>query len=286
MVDEGSKRRRWLAELPELDHLLSAAELDTPPAGLEARLLRGLRNAELLERELLATSSQEGSSQEAAPPSASHAGRTLVEPSVTAAEPAQLPSTSRSWLRMDPIWMAAGSAVLAAAALVLLWWGEFPDRSRGAASMLNVERQATGSNGDTAAEHGAAVACTGTYFIRESNGSVNLWTLHLDGTLVNTSLGQRMHDFSTQHGTWKAVGPLSARAVQLDLHWASDGTLSSVGRVDITIRGEKGGCDTVVGEFSGRLFEPGEDFRKPETTSGRPIRYNETFTGSRVDVTP
>ena len=60
MADDDPKDRRWLAEMPQLERLLSAAELDTPPTSLEARLLQGLREAELLEAELHVMSSPEG----------------------------------------------------------------------------------------------------------------------------------------------------------------------------------------------------------------------------------
>jgi hypothetical protein len=138
--------------------------------------------------------------------------------------------------------------------------------------------------GDAAAEREFNTACTGTYFIQEGNGSVNLWTFHRDGTLVNTSFGERRGNFSTQHGTWKAVGPLSARAIQLDFHWTPEGAFASIGRVDINIQGDNGACDTVAGEAVGRLFEAEESFLDPETDSGAPFTF--TFTGFRVDVSP
>src|SRR5262245_29949668 len=59
--------------------------------------------------------------------------------------------------------------------------------------------------GKANAQRNVATACTGTYFITEDSGSVNLWTLHRDGTLVNTSLGERAFNFSTQHGSWEQV---------------------------------------------------------------------------------
>jgi hypothetical protein len=266
MADRDLKRRRWLAESSKLDQLLASAELDTPKPGFEARLLQRLREAEFLE----------------ASSSAGGVGETLVDPPVTAAEPAHISSANRGGIRAKPVWMAVSSALLAAAAGALLWWGKIQTPLDGGDAMVNDERGSVESRWFASAEQSPSAACTGTYFIRESNGSVNLWTFHRDGTLVNTSLGERVNNFSTQHGSWKAVGPLSARAVQLDLHWASDGSFAGVGRVDIKIMGQNGGCDTVAGEFSGRVFEAGEDFRKPDTDSGKPFSY--TFTGSRVEV--
>ena len=138
--------------------------------------------------------------------------------------------------------------------------------------------------GDAAAERSFDTACTGTYFIQESNGAVDLWTIHRDGTLINTSFGEQASNFSTQHGTWKEVGPLRARAIQLDLHWTPEGGFASIGRVDISIQGENGACDTIVGEAVARLFEAEEDFLNPETDSGTP--FNFAFSGFRVDVSP
>jgi hypothetical protein len=268
MADQDPKRRRWLVESSELDELLGLAELDTPPPGLEARLLQRLREAQLLEPRS----------------SAADAGEPLVDPPVTAAEPAHISTADGSGHRAKPVWVAAISTLLAAAAGALLWWGQLPDPSAGADAMLNEERHSVGSRWYGAAEPSSALACAGTYLIRESQGSLNLWTFHLDGTLISTSLGERAGNFSTQHGSWKAVGPLSVRAVQLDFRWASDGSFDSVRRVDITIRGKNGGCDAVVGELSGRVFEAGEDFRKLDTASAKP--FSDTFTGSRVEVSP
>ena len=137
---------------------------------------------------------------------------------------------------------------------------------------------------EATAERSFDAACTGTYFIQESNGAVDLWTFHRDGTLINTSFGERASNFSTQHGTWKAVGPSSARAIQLDFHWTPEGGFASIGRVDISIQGENGACDTVVGEAVVRLFEAEEDFLNPETDSGIP--FNFSFSGFRVEVSP
>lgn len=138
--------------------------------------------------------------------------------------------------------------------------------------------------GKANAQRNFATACTGTYFIQEDNGGVNLWTLHRDGTLVNTSLGEQAFNFSTQHGSWEADGPLRSRAIQLDFHRAADGTFASVGRVDITIRGQNGSCEKIAGDASGRLFEDGEDFTRPETDTGTPFQFS--YTGFHVDVVP
>ena len=123
-------------------------------------------------------------------------------------------------------------------------------------------------------------ACAGTYLIEEGSGSLDLWTFHRDGTLVNTSLGEQIFNFSTQHGSWKTVGPHSAHAIQLDLHRADDGSFASVGRVDINIRAVGSGCEQVTGDFSGRLFEAGKDPLDPGTDTGD--AFADTFTGRRV----
>ena len=135
---------------------------------------------------------------------------------------------------------------------------------------------------DAVADRSFDTACTGTYFIEEDNGAVDLWTFHRDGTLVNTSFGERASNFSTQHGTWKGVAPLSARAIQLDFHWTPEGGFASIGRVDINIRGENGACDIVAGDATGRLFEAEENFADPATDSGDP--FNFAFSGFRVEV--
>jgi hypothetical protein len=124
-------------------------------------------------------------------------------------------------------------------------------------------------------------ACAGTYLIDEGSTSLDLWTFHRDGTLVNTSLGEQIFNFSTQHGSWKTVGPLSAQAIQLDLHLAEDGGFASIGRVDINIHAVGRNCDQVAGDFSVRLFEAGEDPFDPSTDSGEP--FTDTFTGRRVE---
>jgi hypothetical protein len=123
-------------------------------------------------------------------------------------------------------------------------------------------------------------ACTGTYLITEGNGGVDLWTFHRDGTLVNTSLGEQFFNFSTQHGSWKSSSSRSLEAIQLDLHRTAEGALASVGRVDIEVRAADRSCTTLEGEFSGRLFEAGEDPLDLATDTGEP--FVDIFTGRRV----
>jgi hypothetical protein len=54
--------------------------------------------------------------------------------------------------------------------------------------------------------------------------------------------------------------------------------------VDITIRGQNGSCEKIAGDASGRLFEDGEDFTRPETDTGTPFQFS--YTGFHVDVVP
>jgi len=123
-------------------------------------------------------------------------------------------------------------------------------------------------------------ACTGTYLIEEGGGAVDLWTFHRDGTLVNTSQGEQLFNFSTQHGSWKQVGSRSSRAIQLDLHRADDGSLASIGRVDIELHGVGHSCDQIAGDLSGRLFEAGSDPLAPNPDT--PALFQDTFSGRRV----
>jgi hypothetical protein len=124
--------------------------------------------------------------------------------------------------------------------------------------------------------------CIGTYLVlEEATLAQTLWTFHADRTLVASSTGEKLFAFSGQQGSWRPAGESGARAVQLTFDWDDTGTLEGIGRVDIDVRAEDRGCDTLSGQFEGRIFLPGED---PLDLAGTEPLYGDTIVGRRVSV--
>jgi hypothetical protein len=124
--------------------------------------------------------------------------------------------------------------------------------------------------------------CVGTYLVlEEGSGAQTLWTFHSDGTLIASSSGEDAFDFSGQQGAWRPVGELGAKAVELDFDWDAAGALQAIGRVDIDVHADDRRCDSIGGQFEGRLFAPGDD---PLDLTDTPALYGDTITGRRVSV--
>jgi hypothetical protein len=123
--------------------------------------------------------------------------------------------------------------------------------------------------------------CVGTYLVlEEGSGAQTLWTFHADGTLIASSSGESLFDFSGQQGAWRPDGE-GAKAVELDFDWDDAGTLQAIGRVDIDVHADDRRCDSISGDFEGRLFAPGDD---PLDISDVPALYGDTVSGRRVSV--
>jgi hypothetical protein len=124
--------------------------------------------------------------------------------------------------------------------------------------------------------------CIGTYLVlEEASGAQTLWTFHADRTLVASSTGEKFFAFSGQQGSWRPAGESGANAVLLTFDWDDTGTLEGIGRVDIEARAEDRHCDTIRGEFEGRIFLPGDD---PLDLAGTEPLYGDTIIGRRVSV--
>jgi len=124
--------------------------------------------------------------------------------------------------------------------------------------------------------------CIGTYLVlEEATGAQTLWTFHADRTLIASSTGEKFFAFSGQQGSWRPAGESEAKAVELTFDWDDTGALEAIGRVDIDVRAEDRSCDTISGEFEGRLFLPGED--PLELADTQPL-FGDTIIGRRVSV--
>lgn len=124
--------------------------------------------------------------------------------------------------------------------------------------------------------------CVGTYLVLEEfTGAQTLWTFHADRTLIASSTGEKVFAFSGQQGSWRPDGESGAKAVELTFDWDDAGALEAIGRVDIDVRADDRSCDTIVGEFAGRLFLPGDD---PLDITGNEPLYGDTIVGRRVSV--
>jgi hypothetical protein len=149
--------------------------------------------------------------------------------------------------------------------------------SIGAALALSPERPAHASEAA-----GFERRCIGTYLVlEEATGAQTLWTFHADRTLVASSTGEKFFAFSGQQGSGRPAGESGARAVELAFDWDDTGTLEGIGRVDIDVRAEDRGCNTISGEFEGRIFLPGQD---PLELAGTEPLYGDTIVGRRVSV--
>lgn len=169
--------------------------------------------------------------------------------------------TIRSSRRTHRAWLAAAGLTLGGAAILAL-------------------------SGESAAHGGDASSferrCVGTYLVLEETSlAQTLWTFHADRTLVASSTGEELFVFSGQQGSWRPEGETGAKAVELTFDWDADGALEAIGRVDIDVRADDRRCDSISGEFVGRLFLPGED--PLELGDSEPL-YGDTFSGRRVSV--
>lgn len=155
-----------------------------------------------------------------------------------------------------------------------------------AASGLGLVSASVSLGRDSAAREGEASGferrCIGTYLVlEEGSGAQTLWTFHADRTLVGSSSGEQAFAFSAQHGTWRPEGELGAKAVELDFDWDAAGALEAIGRVDIDVHADDRRCDSIRGEFEGRLFAPGDD---PLELGDTPPLFGDTIVGRRVSV--
>ena len=124
--------------------------------------------------------------------------------------------------------------------------------------------------------------CIGTYLVlEEGTQAQTLWTFHADRTLIASSSGEELFVFSGQQGSWRPEGETGAKAVELTFDWDDTGALEAIGRVDIDVRADDRRCDTIRGEFVGRLFFAGED--PLELGDSAPL-YGDTIVGRRVSA--
>lgn len=171
-------------------------------------------------------------------------------------------TTTRASIRRRWAWLAATGLGLVAFSASLALGGE---RTAQAGDASSFERR-----------------CTGTYLVlEEGSGAQTLWTFHADRTLIASSTGEELFVFSGQQGSWRPDGASGAKAVQLNFDWDAAGALEAIGRVDIDVRAEDGRCDTIRGEFEGRLFLPGDD---PLEIGDTPALFGDTIVGRRVRV--
>lgn len=124
--------------------------------------------------------------------------------------------------------------------------------------------------------------CIGTYLVLEEGSlAQTLWTFHADNTLVSSSTGEMLFAFGSQQGSWRPDGRRGAKAVQLDFDWDIDGNLQAIGRVDIDVQADDRSCDSISGQFVGRLFAPGED---PLDIGETEPLFGDTVKGRRIQV--
>jgi hypothetical protein len=169
---------------------------------------------------------------------------------------------SNAKLRSGWAWLGAGGLALAAGAITV------------AVSLQSSAHPGEGS--------GFERRCIGTYLVLEQgSGAQTLWTFHADHTLVSSSSGELLFAFGSQQGSWRPEGPFGAKAVQLDFDWDAAGTLEAIGRVDVNVHADDPSCDTLSGDFEGRLFPPGES---PLELGDTPALFGDLVTGQRVQV--
>lgn len=131
-------------------------------------------------------------------------------------------------------------------------------------------------------EFGKYVA--GTFYVKEGNGTISLWTFNRDGTMTGASSAQVELDFGTQHGTWKRIGPRDIAAVHLDFSYDETGALENVARVDYSVHFSRD-FRRFEGEFTVRFFNPETQDPLDLSTYAGEIE-TDTFTGRRLTVSP
>src|SRR5262245_30630963 len=113
-------------------------------------------------------------------------------------------------------------------------------------------------------------SCAGTYLITvDSTGDPSTWVLANNGVFLGIDSFQRRGNFSGQQGAWERNGNQGIKAVLLDFSFDATGSLSNVGRNDITMHTVGSGCDNVAGTITLRFFEDGEDPLNPASDTGQ-----------------